>query len=50
MHISEPRVDPTLINHTNKVYKLRVMTIGTYRVVLAPSESNFKFDSIFHYR
>ena len=22
MHISEPRVDPTIINHANKVYEL----------------------------
>ena len=30
MHESEPKVDPTLINHVIMVYELRVRTIGTH--------------------
>ena len=30
MHKSEPRVNPTLVTHANKVYELRARTIGTH--------------------
>ena len=31
MHKSEPRVNPSLITHANKVYELKARTIGTYK-------------------
>ena len=31
MHKSEPRVNPTVLTHSNKVYELKVGTIGTHK-------------------
>ena len=37
MHKSEPRVNPTLITHANKVYKFRAETTRNHR-----SKGSFK--------
>ena len=46
---NEPSVNPTLINHANKVHELERGLLGLIGV-LAPSEFNSKVDSISHYR
>ena len=49
MHKSEPRANPTLITHANKVYELRAGPLGPIGI-LAFLESNSKVDSTSHYK
>ena len=53
MHISEPRVNSTLINSVVKVYELEWRPLRAHRIVLTPLKSNSKnelWTRIFHVR
>ena len=49
MHKSEPKANPTLITHANKVYELKAKTIGTNEA-LTSSKSNFEVDLTSYYK
>ena len=53
MHISEPRVNSTLINSVVKVYELEWRPLRPHMIVLTPLKSNSKnelWTRIFHVR
>ena len=48
MHKTEPKVNSTLITRANKVYELKVRTIGT--IVVLDVKFNSEVDLTSHYR
>ena len=46
---SEPKANPTLITHANKVYELKAKTIGTNEA-LTSSKYNFEVDLTSYYK
>ena len=49
MHISEPKDNPTLLNHVIKVYEFKQGPLEPIDILVL-TVSNFKVDPTFHYK